>query len=223
VTVAPLAHPVGVDPTRFHLIAAYERDPARWAAMTWVDMYSGQPFMIALGRDGPPDRIQVKTYRDVLLEYRVHPEPKSLGPDGQPCDRATVGLLSRRPVRAGRAVYVGKESNRHEDVDHGLVHDIADVRATYHDPREDPWATQMVPLLRRLPRQRVAKLAGLSARTVQAVRNGRSVPSAGTRRALLRAAVVHAERVLAHPNGDQELSQLASRLLQSILIRRGGE
>ncbi len=213
VTVAPLAHPLGVDPTRFHLIAAYERDPSRWAAMTWVDMYSGQPFMIALGRDGPLDRVQVKAYRDVLLEYRVHPEPKSLGPDGQACDRATVGLLSRRPVRAGRAVYVGKESNRHEDVDHGLVHDIADVRATYQDPREDPWA-QIVPLLRRLPRRRVAELAGLSARTVQAVRNGRSVPSAVTRRALLRAALILAQRVLAHPDGNRELVQVARQLVQ---------
>jgi len=111
-------------------------------------------------------------------------------------------------------VYIGKESNRHEDVDHGLVHDIADVRATYHDPREDPWATSVVPLLRRLPRRRIAKLAGLSARTIQAVRNGRGVPSADTRRALLRAALILAQRVLAHPDGNRELLQVARQLVQ---------
>src|SRR5256886_14792779 len=58
----------------------------------------------------------------VFLEYRAPPDPKSLGPDGAPCSRGTIGLLMRRPVRAGSAVYIGKESNRHEEVDHGLVH-----------------------------------------------------------------------------------------------------
>jgi hypothetical protein len=55
--------------------------------------------------------VQVKSIRDVILEYRVHPEPKSLGPDGRPCGRATIGLLQRRPVRVGAIVYIGKESN----------------------------------------------------------------------------------------------------------------
>ena len=51
-----------------------------------------------------PDRIigtdRVRTYRDVLDRYRVHPEDKFLGPDGQPCRWETVGLLQRRPVHA---------------------------------------------------------------------------------------------------------------------------
>jgi len=214
VTVAPLAHPVGVDPTRFHLVAAYEPNPARWAAMTWYDKYSGQAFMIALGRDGPPDRVQVKSYRDALLEYRVHPEPKSLGPDGAPCDRGTIGLLTRRPVRAGSAVYIGKESNRHEDVDHGLVHEIAEVRATYRDAREDPWTVYVLPLLQQLSRGRVGRLAGVSERTVQAARNGRDA-SATTREAITRVVAREAHRLLHRNKTLPGIRALADRLCRA--------
>lgn len=56
--------------------------------------------------------VLVKTYRDVLGEYRTHPESKSLGPDGQPCNRATAGLLRRRPVKAAAIHHIGKESNK---------------------------------------------------------------------------------------------------------------
>src|SRR5207302_3330013 len=59
---------------------------------------------------------------------------------------------------AGNAQYIGKESNRHEEVDHGLVHDIAEVRATYHDAREEPWVHYVLPLLQELSRRRVATL-----------------------------------------------------------------
>ena len=156
-----------------------------------------------------------------LLEYRVHPEPKSLGPDGQPCHRATTGLLSRRPVRAGARLYIGKESNRLEDVLHGLVHDVRDVQATYTDVQQDPWQQVVVPFLRRLPRSGLARAARRSERTVQAIRNGRSVPSADTRRALLKAALDHAQRVMAHPNGDQQLTQLANQLLRSAFTQGG--
>ncbi len=78
---------------------------------------------------------RVKTVADVLADYRVHPEPKRLGPDGQPCDRATVGLLRRRPVTGITIDYVGKESNRLEDVQAGVVHDPKDVLTVIPNPR----------------------------------------------------------------------------------------
>jgi putative transposase len=39
-----------------------------------------------------------RTYRDTILDYATHIEPKSLAADGKPCDRTTIGLLGRRPV-----------------------------------------------------------------------------------------------------------------------------
>jgi len=172
---------------------------------------------------GIPAAGQVRPSPIASMEYRVHPEPKSLGADGHPCDRGTIGLLTRRPVQVGARTYIGKESNRLEDVLHGLVHDVREVRATYMDVQKDRWLRVVVPFLRRLPRSSLARAARRSERTVQAVRNGHSVPSADTRRALLKAAIRHAQRVVAHPNGDQELTQLADQLLRSAITQGGIE
>ena len=90
VSTAALGYPIDVDPARFHLVAEYERNPARWRTMDWLNKYSGEMYQIAVGRDAPADRVQVKSYGDVLMEYRVHPEPKSRGTDGCPCDRASL-------------------------------------------------------------------------------------------------------------------------------------
>src|SRR2546430_12953803 len=157
VSAARLGYPIGVDPTRFHLVAGYEKDPARWLTMNWLDKYSGASYRIAIGRDAPADRIQVKCYLDVVEQYRVHPEPKSVGADGQPCNRATIGLLSRRPVRVGVRRYIGKESNRLEEVLPGLGHDVGAVRATCIDVHQDPWHRDVVPLLRKMPRAAPAR------------------------------------------------------------------
>jgi len=221
VSTAALGYPIDVDPARFHLVAEYERNPARWRTMDWLNKYSGEMYQIAVGRDAPADRVQVKSYGDVLMEYRVHPEPKSRGTDGCPCDRATTGLLTRRPVREGVRRYVSEEYNCLEDVQHGLVHDVREVQATYTDVHQDPWQRDAVPLLRRMPRAVLARKARVSARAIQAIRNERSLPSPKTRRALLQAAVAHARRIVAHPNKDLELTRQAERLLRSPLIKGG--
>lgn len=46
----------------------------------------------------------------------MYQEPKGLGPDGRPCNRRTVGLLQRRPAVLDNLIYVGKETNRLEEV-----------------------------------------------------------------------------------------------------------
>jgi hypothetical protein len=46
--------------------------------------------------------------------YQNHPEAKSLGPDGKPCEFDTRGLLQRAHIIANwPPVYIGKESDRH--------------------------------------------------------------------------------------------------------------
>ncbi len=51
----------------------------------------------------------------MLLEsYQNHPETKSLGPDGKPCEFNTRGLLRRAHIVAsGPPIYIGKESDKH--------------------------------------------------------------------------------------------------------------
>jgi hypothetical protein len=128
----------------------------------------------------------------VLDQYRNHTESKSLAPDGGPCRSATVGLLRRRPVTAQWVMHVGKESNRLEEVEAGLVHDPEEVYTEYVDARHDPaWAT-VTRVLKDMPRSRLMQETGLSRRALTALRNGHALPHAKTREALARAAAAFA-------------------------------
>ena len=132
--------------------------------------------------------VQVKTYRDVLDEYRAHAETKSLAPDGTLCVGATSGLLQRRPVTRLFLTHVGKESNRLEEVDAGLIHDPEEVYTEYRNPADDPWSTLVVPILKQMKRSALAEATGLSERAVAAIRNGSSTPRPKHRAALTRVA-----------------------------------
>lgn len=127
--VAPFGHPPGTDPAPFHLIAPFESDPRRWLAMEWTDQYTGKQYRIATGNEAGPGMVRVKTYGDVLAEYEHHPEPKAADAHGATCTRRTVGLLRRRRIQIEGIRYIGKESNKLEDVQAGLVHDPGEV---YH-------------------------------------------------------------------------------------------
>ncbi|MGH9574704.1 MAG: hypothetical protein ACRD40_14395 [Candidatus Acidiferrales bacterium] len=58
-------------------------------------------------------RAAVKDFSMLLNLYQKHPEAKSLGPDGTPCDYKTRGLLQRAHVGANGIIHIGKESDRH--------------------------------------------------------------------------------------------------------------
>jgi hypothetical protein len=150
--VAPLGHPAGVDPSRIHLVAPFETDPRRWAKLCWTNLYDarGTRCTIRTGASlyAVPGAVHVKTYRDMLAEYRQHPESKSLAPDGTLCTGSTVGQLRCRPVTALYVTHGGKESNRLEEVEAGLVHDPEEVYTEHHDPAHDAWATLVVPVLK---------------------------------------------------------------------------
>jgi hypothetical protein len=77
---ASFGHPQGVDPERFHLVAPWSDDPKEWRELPWVDLNSGREYRITTNDDlGTTGRVLVKTYRDVLAEFEMHPEAKSRG------------------------------------------------------------------------------------------------------------------------------------------------
>ena len=51
-------------------------------------------------------------FAHLLMQYRRHPESKSLAPDGTPCGPDPAGLLKRAGMIAGEIRYVGKEKDR---------------------------------------------------------------------------------------------------------------
>jgi hypothetical protein len=194
--VAPFGLPQGADPTRFHLIAPFHLDPERWEVLPWVDVHSGEHHRVTTDHEQGADRVVLRTYRDVVASYAVHTETKSLGPDGRPCRRGTVGLLGHRSVVAARFAYIGKESNRLEDVEAGTVHRLSDVLSEYHDPDLDPFDLYVRPILEEIPKNVLARAAGIHPRKVAAIRNGHAVPRHGHRDALQRAAGGYARRRL---------------------------
>jgi hypothetical protein len=72
--------------------------------------------------------------------YQNHPEAKSLGPDGKPCDFKTRGLLQRAHIVANwPPVYIGKESDRHWEESEDLS--LLDFKAIEYKPKGNAVAT----------------------------------------------------------------------------------
>jgi hypothetical protein len=51
-------------------------------------------------------------FAHLIIQYRRHPEAKSLAPDGAHCGAETKGLLKRARVIVGEIRYIGKETDR---------------------------------------------------------------------------------------------------------------
>ncbi len=149
------------------LVHPFEWDRRKLLTTEWADLYHPERRhrIATVGPDaiGPePGMIVVKSYRDALIDYLGHPEAKSVGPDGRPCQRRTRGLLTRRPLEAISVVHIGKESNLLEDRLAGLVASEAAAR--------------------------VARVSGMPASTVADIFAKRTEPRRGNRRTLVEAA-----------------------------------
>jgi hypothetical protein len=147
--VRPFGYPAGVDPARFQLIAPFESNASKWLRLPWIDRYSGMRIGVSTTAemDGP-DRARLQVYRDVVREFRTHPEAKSAGAHGRACGRQTVGLLARRVVQETYVAHVGKEANKLEEVEAGLEQDPESIYTEYHRPDRDEWAAVILPALR---------------------------------------------------------------------------
>jgi hypothetical protein len=184
--VRKLGHPVGADPERFHLIAPYETDPRKWETMRWIDQYSkdGKRHRISASAAHRSPTAAVKSYGTVLREDEYHPEAKCADANGSPCRKGTIGLLGRRHVLIDGFDYIGKESNKLEEVEGGDIPSESDVYTRFNDPQRDRWATEILPFLRETAAQCIVHDTGISRRTVQRIRNEQTKPTAEHRRLL---------------------------------------
>jgi len=170
----PLGHPRGVNPERFHLIAPYETDPRKWERLPWIDQYSTKGTRYRISTTVPSLTRQiarVKSYGDVLEEYEFHEEAKCADASEAPCGKQSIGLLFRRRVAIGSPHFIGKESNKLEEVEEGSVPDAGDVYTQYPDPRRDEWATKILPRLKMMSVPQLIAATGISRRAIQRVRN----------------------------------------------------
>ncbi|HEY1654244.1 MAG TPA: hypothetical protein VGF86_03935, partial [Candidatus Tumulicola sp.] len=186
--VRPLGHPIGVDPEQFHLIAPYEKDPRHWEKMDWIDQYSkaGKRYRIsATAPRGSRTLARAKSFGDVLREYEYHPEAKCTDSTGKPCGRQSVGLLGRSHVSIDSSVYIGKESNRLEEVAEQTLTDPTAAYTVYSDPQRDEWETKILPRLKAPGILREAcEETGISRAQMQRYRNKNARPHAEHLRAI---------------------------------------
>jgi len=170
----PAAVPWG---DRFRLVAPYETHANRWGELEFIDVHHPDAGTHRITtRDEHPDVARVDSFADVLERYPSNPEAKSLGPDGMPCGRSTVGLLGRRPVIAGKIVLIGKESNRLEERRSGeLTIDDLDLRLTIYEDH-DEWRRLVLPRLRRIGVADSASAVGMSERRMRDILMGKAMP-----------------------------------------------
>jgi len=113
------------------------------------------------------------SYRDLIESYRHTPEPKSLGPNGEPRGRNTRGLLGRRHIAITDIVHIEKEANTINRVQAGLVGSEEEVLLTYE---RDLWDL-IQPILKEIPFAQIIERAGYSRSMVYRLRRRENRPS----------------------------------------------
>jgi hypothetical protein len=81
-----------------------------------------------------------------------------------------MGLLQRRHIRIERIRFIGKESNRLEEVESGLIHLADNVYTEYTDPRRDEWETIIRPAMKNITLIVLQRETGLSRRALMKAR-----------------------------------------------------
>ena len=145
--------------------------------LPWVDQHSGTQYEITTeGFHGSRGVARVKTYGEVLREYEFPLGAESADAKGKPSGKQTFGLLRRRYVRVERIIYIGKESNRLEEAEAGIIHSPESVYTEYPDPSRDEWQTKILPLLKKIPVGILTRFSGKSRSMLVHALAGRSRP-----------------------------------------------
>jgi hypothetical protein len=207
------SQPAGADATRFRLVAPYDSNPERWLELPWVDLATGERHSVTTVGIPSPNVVLLRTYREVLARYAVHPEPKSLDPDGNPCTRRSPpGLLRRRPVAMLTLSLIGKESNRLDEVAAGLIGTLDDTLASYGDPGLSAWENLVVPAMGDFSSREVAERAGLDVRTIQRIKRRAITKSHDRNRAVLMLIVAEFVGVVIEGWGDDVAEDPLARI-----------
>jgi hypothetical protein len=115
--LAQFGYPGGVNPAdpHFTLITSFTSKREEWIRSKCINIHDCDSPTYRLKFDYTDDGISVSpvNFYQLVESYQNHPEAKSLGPDGKPCEVDTRGLLRRAHIVAGERIYIGKESDRH--------------------------------------------------------------------------------------------------------------
>ena len=108
--------------------------------------------------------------------YEFHLGAKSADAKAKPSGKQSVGLLQRRHVRIERIIYIGRESNRLEEIEAGVIHSPESVYTEYPDPHRDEWQNRILPVLKNIPIAALMKVSGRSRSMLRRALAGLSRP-----------------------------------------------
>jgi hypothetical protein len=168
-------YPAGIDRDRFTLVTPFNKDRDSWMKSDFVNIYDGEHFSLSLEQTPKLDKVIPKTFGYILRHYLLHPEHKSLAPDGSPCVSNTRGVLQRMHVIATRLRFIGKETDRKWDEGGDLS--LLTFKAAHFEEeggvqKSDP---TFIDLLAAQPIKAVARAAEVDRNTVKKVLRGEPV------------------------------------------------
>lgn len=93
------------------LVGSFSKHPEEWLNRNYIEIHTGKT--VKLNGEYRGKKLKPQTLGNVVWRHYLHPEAKSLGPDGKPCRAYTNGLLQRRPIEAMIPFrLIGKEIER---------------------------------------------------------------------------------------------------------------
>ena len=110
----PFGYPQDVDPKTCTFITSFSSERGQWMRSKCINIHDPESRVYELTAEYDGRRAVPKNFFMLLDSYQSHPEAKSLGPDGKPCQPGTRGLLQRSHIIANwPPIYIGKESDKH--------------------------------------------------------------------------------------------------------------
>lgn len=182
--LAPL--PAGLDRERLTLVAPYSQTAAEALALPWRNRFTGEAVEVTTRPGGQPGKVRLRTIGDVVRDYRLHPDAKSGDPAGGRSHRGSRGLLPRLHLVVTEIRHIGKESNRLDETEDGIVRDAAEVYTEYRDERRE-WETARE-VLRTIGVPELARRTGMSERTLRSRLNSGRMPHPCDRQRLVKIA-----------------------------------
>jgi hypothetical protein len=169
------------------LLAPFETNSAKWRTMPFINVHDGTQYTL----EPPTLPILPQTFEMILKQYTLHPEAKSLAPDGTPSGPYTRGLLKRYPVVASGFKYIGKETERGWENAEDISTLLPQLKR-YSDLEGIP-SEQFRERLKGIPLAELERETGLSRHSIVRARTGKRVHPR-TLKVLMRSVKVRDER-----------------------------
>jgi len=156
------------------LIAPASKRSEEWLIREYTEIHSGETVKLFGEYQGKVLRPQ--TLSSVIWRHYLHPEEKSLSPDGQPCGASTRGLLLRRPIQAMKPlIFIGKEIERkaQEGEDVSVLENTGPIQYQRHQTAKTRAADAgLILRARRFPLRKLMRESGASQHSIERFLDG---------------------------------------------------